>query len=378
MNKMKLLIPILTGLIVGQIFAEGERPFSIINTLRVGYDDNLYRTAGGTGGSAYIRDTIDFAFNAALSDRTDLVLKSQLNLRTDRENDFYPNLYAVLSHSVSPRLLLQLSEKLISRDRTTGTSGGRQKYYQNDLGLVSTYIVNEKDRIEASVNHGFQRNDSTIEDLDYTMVGAGVAWSRDIRPQRTRSKLALHHSMLEYDNRDTSYDSTDVSLEVNHTFNQSWQGTVMGGITYLQPDFGALADSRSDMAPLFSLAATYSPSPRTRFTGRFSQKYGVSANSSYGARNTQEYLLGVQHDVTAKILAKLTLRFVDSQYDAGDNETGGGKSDEERMDLIAEFRYKINRLNSLELRLKHSEKTYSTGAADWDQNMVDLGWRVEI
>ena len=239
-------------------------------------------------------------------------------------------------------------------------------------------MLDEKNRLSASVNHGVERNDGVLDSLDYTQVGVGLAWLRTIRPQRTRAKLALDHTMMEYDNRDSSYDSTDVSLEVNHTFNQSWHATVMGGITYLQPDFGTLADSSADVAPLFSLATTYSPSPRTRFTGRFLQRYGVSSSSSYGAMNSQEYRIGVQHDLTAKILAKGTIRFLDSQYDSGDNETGGGKSDEERMDLIAELRYKINRLNFLELRLMHSEKTYDTGRGDWDNNSIDLGWRVEI
>src|SRR6056297_891703 len=120
MKKQKLFIAIFVGLTAGHILAENDRPFSIINTLRVGYDDNVYRTSANEEESAYIADIIELAFRAALSDRTDLTFKSQFVYRSDDdENNFYPNLYAILTHSVSPRLLLELSNKVQSNSKTT-------------------------------------------------------------------------------------------------------------------------------------------------------------------------------------------------------------------------------------------------------------------
>jgi len=376
MKKRKLLVPILAGLIIGQIFAEGGRPFSIINTLRFGYDDNVERDGGS--GSAYVEDIIDFAFNASLSDRTDLVVKSQVKFRSDTENNLYPNLYAVLSHSVSPRLLLRFSEYYRSGDKTTGSSGGRENYFINKLGVIATYVLTEKDRLELSLDHRIRRHEEMIEDEDSTTIEAGISWARDIRPQRTRSKLSLRQRMVEYDNRESSYDATEASLEVNHTFNQQWQGTVEGGFTHICPDFPAPADNKARLEPLFKLGATYSPSPRTRITGDFIQRYSESDLSTHGGKTSREFRFGVQHDVTAKIMAKALARFVDTEYSQSDDEAGVGKADEERFDLDFRLTYKVNRLNFLEMGLRHSEKIYDDGVGDWEQNMFDVGWRVEL
>jgi len=409
MKKRKLLIPILAGLIVGQIFAEGNRPFSIINTLRFGYDDNVDREEDGSG-SAYVEDIIDFAFNASLSDRTDLVVKSRVRFKTDDENKIHPNLYAVLSHSVSPRLMLRFSEKFRSADKTSGTSGERHDYYKNDLGAAATYVLTQKDRLELSLNHQIRVHDEEIEDDDSTTMSAGISWMRDIRPQRTRSKLNLTVRTTEYDKRsltgtkivggvlntvrydgDTSgYDALDLTLEVNHTFNPQWQGTIEGGFTYVMPDkrdytvtapvAGPLtaADNSEYFAPILKLGATYSPSPRTRITGNYSHIYAVSDESSYIGQASDEFRFGVQHDITAKLMAKATARFLYTTYEEDDHEADGGNSDEERMDLEFRLTYKLNRLNFLEMGIKHSENSYDDGDGDWEQNMFDVGWRVEL
>lgn len=409
MKKRKLLIPILAGLIIGQIFAEGNRPFSIINTLRFGYNDNPDREEDGGSGSAYVEDIIDFAFNASLSDRTDLVVKSRLRFKTDTENTIHPYLYAVLSHSVSPRLMFRFSEYYRSGEKTTGRVDGRYDYFINKLGVTATYVLTEKDRLELGVNHTLRQHEEEIEDDDYTTVGASVSWARDIRPQRTRSKLSLAVRQTEYDkrrlvdslagvytntynSRTSGHDAVDLTLEVNHTFNPSWQGTIEGGFTYVQPNrrdylhetpattnFVRVSDS-ARLSPIFKLGATYSPSPRTRFTGNYSHTYSESDDSYYVGQTKDELRFGVQHDLTAKILAKATARFLFTQYDEADNETSrsGDRSNEERMDLELRFTYKVNRLNFLEMGLRHSEKSYDDGDGDWAQNMFDVGWRVEL
>jgi len=413
MKKRKLLIPILAGLIVGQIFAEGNRPFSIINTLRFGYDDNVDREEDGSG-SAYVEDILDLAFNASLSDRTDLVVKSQIRFKSDSESKIHPNLYAVLSHSVSPRLMFRLSDKFRAADKTSGTSGGRHDYFKNTLGASATYVLTQKDRLELFLSHRIAQHDEEIEDDDYTTLSAGISWARDIRPQRTRSKLNLTARTTEYDKRssdgarrvagaiqtleyasDTSgYDALDLTLEVNHTFNPKWQGTIEGGFTYVMPDkrdyritetngvsivpINEKADNSAYFAPVLKLGATYSPSPRTRFTGNYSHIFSESNDSDYIGQTADEFRFGIQHDVTAKIMAKATARFLNTTYDKADHETDTERADEERMDLEFRLTYKLNRLNFLEMGLRHSEKSYDDGVGDWVQNRFDVGWRVEL
>ncbi len=377
MKKRKLLIPILLGLVVGQIFAEGGRPFTLINTLRFGYDDNVHRTADAES-SAYVRDLIDFSFNASLSDRTDLVFKSRVEFRSDVSQDIYPNLYVVLSHSVSPRLMLQFTEYFRSGDRATGSTGGRKNYFENKFGANATYVLAEKDRLEFTYDNKIRRHESELDQEDVTANSLGVYWARDIRPLRTRSVLGFYQRFVDNENRDSSFDASDMTAKLHHTFNQSWQGTAEVGGSYVQTESSTSFGSDSRMEPLVRLGGIYSPSPRTRFTANFNSSYRASESSIYVGQTEREILLGIQHDLTAKILAKAMVRFMDIAYDERDSETGAGDSDEDRLDLIAELRYKINRINFLELRLRHTEESYKNGVADWDQNMIDLGWRVEL
>ena len=411
MNKGKLWIPVLAGLMIGQLFAESERPFKVINTVRMGYNDNLYATADGEG-SFFVTDIIDLSFRAALSDRTDLMVKSQLNILTDSgDNQMYPNLYVMLNHSVSPRLLLRLSEYYRSGDKsgsgtTNQNSNMRYNYFYNKLDASADYVLTKKDRLQGSLSHEILRHDEEINSLDYTTVGGAVSWKRDLVPQRTYATLNLGQRRTTYDNQPVNttnrfylddkayFDATDLSAGINHTFNQEWQGHVEAGVTYVQPNFSDAivitgappvavldkASNESSLNPLFNAGLVYSPSPRTRLTGDLSLKYQASDDDGYGGQNTTELRFGAQHDITAKLMAKATARFANVAYAADDN-TNGNPTDqtEDRMDLELRFTYKLNRMNFLELGLRHSESEYSNSDGDsWKQNVIDVGWRVEL
>lgn len=427
MNKVKLWIPVLAGLMVRQLFAEGARPFKVANTVRAGYNDNLYYSSTNETQSSFVTDTIDLSLRAALSDRTDVTLKSQINLLTDTgSNELYPNLYALLNHSVSPRLLLRLSEYYRSGDKagsgTTAATAGdsvRYDYFQNEVGASADYVLTGKDRLGASLNHGILRNDKEIDELDYTTVGFGALWKRELSPQRTYATLNLRRSRLDYDNRprdtvtttvttngiyiDTVsyldakayYNSTDLSVELSHTFNQEWQGRVEAGATYVEPNFsdsweervnlmdGSItnttnrADNSSQLKPLLSAGLVYSPSPRTRLTGDLSIKHEPSNDSGYGGQDTAELRFGAQHEITAKLKANATARYANTKYDTQDDTTKASKKETaDRVGLELRFTYRLNRINSLELGLKHSETSRDSGD-DWKQNAVNVGWRVE-
>ena len=135
--------------------------------------------------------------------------------------------------------------------------------------------------------------------------------------------------------------------------------------------------AKRDLAwsPLFRAGLVYSPSPRTRLTGDISQSYQASDNDGYGGQNTTELDLGAQHDITAKLMVKATARFANVAYDT--KTTGNATSDtEDRMDLELRFTYKLNRMNFLELGLRHSETDGTDNS--YDQNAIDVGWRVEL
>lgn len=385
MKKTKFIVPIFVGLMLGQLFAESERPLSVINTVRVGYNDNLYhRDSGTSSGSFFVTDIVNLAFRAALSDRTDLMVKSEINLiNDDGGTEFYPNLYAMLSHSVSPRLLLQLSEYYRSGDKAgmIANKDARYNYFNNRAGVSADYVLTGKDRIQTSVNHDILRYEDDIKSglrLDTTSVDAGMSWKRDIILQRTYSTLNLRQRWVTYDDQDSSFEATDLSAGLSHAFNQSWQGSIEGGATQVRPSFSGTAQNTATINPLMNAGLVYSPSPRTRISSDLGYSYTASDDSGFGGQTTKELRFGAQHEITAKLMAKATVRFAKSDYSEQDNQTKANTSaQEDRVDLDLRFSYKLNRINFIELGMRHNEKSHNS-SSDWKQNVVDIGWRVQL
>jgi hypothetical protein len=418
-------MPILVGLIAGQLFAEGERPFKVVNTVRVGYSDNLYRNTNNDGGM-FVTDIIDLSFRATLSDRTDVTARSRINIKTETgRNQMYPNLYMMLNHSVSPRLLFGLSEYFRSGDKRGETQGANRNtsydYFYNKVEGTSDYVLTDKDRLRGSLNYAVLRNDKALDYLDTTTIGAGLSWKRELSPQRTFMTLNLRPSRTTYDNlqkdstgtyTDTNsvihtvtndylsgqspyYDAMTLSAGLSHTFNPEWQGHVEAGATYVQRHFSdsILTDSTTNsiiadtnrvdnsatLNPLLRAGLVYSPSPATRLTGDFTLSYQPSNNKDYGGQNSAELTFGAQHNLTAKLMAKATARFSNTKYSAQDGIDGkSSDKSEDRMDLAFRLTYKLNRIHFLEAGVEHREAKYDTGNSDWSENRIDIGWRVEL
>ncbi|MCU0858035.1 MAG: outer membrane beta-barrel protein [Pontiellaceae bacterium] len=389
MNKMRLWLPVLVGFVMTNGFAEGEQPFKIINTIRVGYNDNLYHSPDGSEeDTVFVTDTIDLSYHAAFSDRTDLMLKSRVNVQSDTEGtDVYPQLFATLNHSVSPRVLLGLSEHFQSGDRT-GRDGytaanTRLGFFENTAGLSADYLFNEKNRMSVSGNYTVLRNedDEKWVQNDYTTIGGGLSWNHEIFPHRTFSSLNLNHRYTDYDNRtNTTFDATDIYLGIGHTFNPEWQCNFNIGESYVSPSVeGAGSTSKSSMSPLVSAGLVYSPSPMTKLSADADYRYSESGDRRFGGQKTAVFSLGAQHNLTAKLGAKATVRFANIEYDEDAAIAGSDSSKEDRLDIDFRLTYRLNRIHSLEAGIRHSEKDRDTVIdQDWKQNVVDLGWRVEL
>ncbi len=384
MKRMKFFVPVLAGLFVGQLFAESERPLSVINTLRFGYNDNLYyRDSGQSKSSFFVTDIVDLSLRAVLSDRTDMLVKTQLNfLSDDGSTELYPNLYAMLNHSISPRLLLQLSEYFRSGEKdgggTVSGTNRRYNYYENRMSASADYILDQKNRLQSSAGHSIMRNEDDLGSglkLDYTTVDAGLMWKHDIAPQRTYSTLSLQERMTEYDNRDSSFDATDISAGIGHTFNPEWQGNLDMGATLVRPDEQG-AENKNTLNPLIRAGLSYSPSPITRFAADFTSRYEESGDNRYGGQNSQELQLSAQHDLTAKLMARILARYQKINYD--ENASASKATSEDVVNLQLLLTYKLNRINFLEARVRHSSNKGDARAEDWEQNVVDVGWRVEL
>lgn len=383
MISKKIIIPVVTGLLFGQVMADSDRPFSVVNNLRIGYTDNLYRNTSSKT-SAYVRDIVDISFRAALSARTDFMAKTRVELLNDSEDfEFYPNLYAMLSHSASPRWLLRLTDYHRSGEVSNGAGGvnTRENYFYNRLQGSANYVLNEKNRLEFSGSYGIKRHENTAGLLDFTTMEIGSSWSRELIPQRTRSTVSLSQRWVDYvdSTRSDSHDATEGYVGISHTINQQWQGNLDFGATHVRPKATANADSR--LNPLARAGLVYTPSPRTRLNANFTRSYTESDDSGYAGQDVTEFRFGVQRDLTAKLMAKATARFAQTEYDQKDsNSPVPVDTTEDRMDVELSFTYEVNRINFIELSLKHSQEDRTSGGAstDWDENRIELGWRIDI
>jgi hypothetical protein len=383
MMETKIIIPILAGLMFGQIFAEGESPIRVSNTVRVGYDDNAYSNTDNKK-TTFVKDIVDLSFSAAFTDQTTLQAKSQFMLLDDvNGTSLNPNLYATLSHAVSPRLLMRLTETYLTGD-SAGKTGAlkedtRYLYYNNKVGVSADYVLTEKDRIEGSLDYGVLRNEDDEKrglNGDTTTVEAGTSWKRDIILQRTYSTINLRQRWVEYDHNNSSFEATDLSAGLNHTFTQELQGYAEGGLTQVRPDYPAPSKSESSINPLVRAGLSYSPSPRTRFSGDLGHSYVASGDNNYGGQTTTDLRFGIQREITAKLMAKATASFARTDYSADDSKTTKSNT-EDRMDLELRLTYQLNRMNFLEAGIKHTEST-SENYSDWERNVVDVGWRIDF
>jgi hypothetical protein len=376
MKKISFLIPVLAGAIFGQVFAEGESPVSVINTVRVGYDDNPYRNARKDG-SLFIEDVLDVAFRAALSERTDFMTKMQLRLDSDdREKGFYPNIYGKLSHSVSSRLLLQLSDTLKtgSRNGDVGNSDDRVDYWRNTTELTADYILNDKTRLGASVGHTEEDDDPGANRFDFSRNDFGVSVSRELQPQQTSLGLYYYRSLVNYD-ENPDYDMDSVYAQLTHTFSPEWNAYVLGGATRTD----RTANKKDSTDPKVGVGIAFLPSPRTEISADVSVSHAQTDNTNYGGQDDREIRFGVRHDLTGRITLTSTLSYRNSQYDTQDY-TGTGTArdtEDDRYDWDTRLRYKLNRMHSLEAGYKYARKESDT-TDNWTQNRVDLGWRVEF
>ena len=383
MKRKALLISILLGMAAGQLVAEGERSWTLTNTLRIGYDDNVHRDAVNEDGSFFVTDIVDLGWRASLSDRTDFTLKTQLVALSDKDQRLYPNLYAVLNHSVTPRVLMSLSDYFRYADRTGQVTGAkpnkRYDYYYNRVMLNSSYVFNPKTRVQLSLANAIERNDNAIKVYDTTRNSVGISVARELKPQQTHLTIAADFADFEYENLKSDYQQATASAELGHTFNPEWNGVAGVGVDYLDKSYVGQSDDTS-AHPRANLGLTYSPSPRTRISGSYSRQFsGATSDTRYIGSLDQTVKAGVQHDLTAKTMIEGTARDVDRDYDADDQQAAGvtTDNDEERLHLALRVHYKLNRTHYLEAGVSYTDVDRKTGG-DWDQSKVDVGWRIEI
>ena len=134
------------------------------NSVRVGYDDNIYQAPDGVeDGTAFITDIINITGKINFSSRSDMTLFWQPEFRYRLDADpklvSYQDLYAQLNHAVSQRTFLTLSDRFRYQDKDGQSDLATtedQNFFENDLLGSLDFTLNAKSRVKVGAGYEFR------------------------------------------------------------------------------------------------------------------------------------------------------------------------------------------------------------------------------
>lgn len=372
-------------------FSAKERVIKVQNTVRVGYDDNLYLQEDAQS-SAFITDILNLTGKFHISGRTDALLYWQPEIRYRFDGDpktiMYQDLYAKLDHALSQRTFLTISDRFRYQQKDgqsgAGVSTTDQNFIENDLmgslnvdaGELSMltfgggYLLRRWD--DANYGAGNQNN-------DYDRYQVDGSYLRQLNQNKTTGVLSANYVDLAYAGSRGGYQGMSLIGGVDQTFNPNLTGFGRVGATMATVD-NATGSSDSS-TPYFDFGLEYKPSERTSINGSTGYTLNRSENSFYNAQDEFNVRIGVRHDLTAKINIATTLATIYSMYNSEYQIKGaGGDADDTWLRFNIRGSYQINRNNFIELGYGYSKRWISASSllSEYDRNQIDLGWRLRL
>ena len=368
-------------------FSAQERVVKVQNSVRVGYDDNIYQQKDKED-SAYITDILNITGKFQISGRTDALLYWQPEVRYrfdgDPETVSYQDLYASLNHAMSERTFLTLSDRLRyqMKDGQSGTVSTKdQNYLENDLNGAVDVSVDELSLVKFGGGYEIRRwDDSDYADVnDYDRFLVNGSYIRDLNQNRTKGVLSVNYTEHEFEGSRGGYEATSVNGGVDQVFNPNLSGFGRVGATMASVDNAS--GSTDSTRPYLDAGLTYKPSERTSINGSAGYSVNYSQNSFYNAQDELKFRFGMRHDLTAKINIASSATYIFSKYDS-DYTFFGTPLDAEDNFLRIDIRgtYQINRNNYIEAGYVYSDRWSDETAiiAEYDRNTFDIGWRLKL
>ncbi len=377
-------------LAAGAVFAAQERTLKVQNNVRVGYDDNVGLSASKES-SAFITDVLNISGTFNFSSRTDALLywqpEFQFRFDADEETVSYQDLYGRLSHAVSQRAFLELSDRVRYQERdgqSTGAGPGtNQNFFENELQSSVDYTVNDVSSVKVAGGYEIRRwdNGALAARNDYDQYSANGHYVRELASDTTMGVVGASYSDLSYDGVRGGFDSISVFGGVDHTFSPNLSGNARLGYTSsnIESDSGD-----SDTTSPYALAGLqYQPTERTSLNSSLEYSLTSSENAFFNAQDRLKLALGLRHDITGKISVASSLAYTYSQFDSAYANTtaGAGVADatENFVTLSVRGMYQINRNNFVELGYSFSDRQGDSALlAEYDRTRVDLGWRLRL
>lgn len=385
---MKRLIYILgfvgTALAVGQTAsAEGARVLNASNRLRLEYDDNVFETKDNEQDSFKLIEELDLSLNAnAPQTFLGLHYRPSFVYWTDRDpddTDLNHQLDAVLNHEFTPRLSLNVKDRLRYAELPEGIADD-VIVRQNDDFLYNSVNATLSTRLspETKIDLGGRNiilkydEDAVSQRQDYMRNVGGVVLNQQLKP--TLNLVAdARYEEIGYDDAEQRDSSTVfVGAGADQTFSPNLLGSLRAG--YQQKDFDSAGTDSTD-SPYGDVSLTLLPSPATRLTLGASFSQSETDVFPYANQERTSVYATAAHDLTAKIAGYLSATYASGDYKGEEAIAGSNVGDgtEDTLGLSARTTYAVNRNNILELGYQFTDLS-SDFAREFTRNRVNVGW----
>jgi len=398
MNRIKCFTLVALALGSATVFAAQDRSFHIQNSVRVGYDDNVYLSDANKQDTAFITDVVNISGELAFSDRSELELywQPEFRYRLDADPKFitYQDLYARLSHALSQRTFLDLSDRFRYQEKDGQSDLGQtenQNFFENDLMGALSFTLNSKSQIKLGGGYEFriwddddygEWNPGTRSGNNYNQLKADGSYVRELKADTTHGMAGVNYLHHEYDGDRGGFDSTTIYGGVDHSFNPNLLGTAQLGYSFssVESSDGLGSSSSEDTsAPFLQAGLEYKAAERTSINGSVGYSLSQSQNSIYNASDAFDATLGVRHDLTGAISISSTLSYIFSAYDSKYSSYGLGDAEENYLRFLLRGSYQINRNNFVDIGYQYAFRDPdSPFLIEYTRNRVDIGWRLRL
>jgi len=389
MSKEKLCLLTVLSLVSASVFAAKDSSIKIQNTVRMGYDDNIYQAKDETG-SAFVSDIFNISGKMTFSERSELLLFWQPEFKyrfdADSKSINYQDVYGRFSHGLTQNVFFQLSDRFRYQDKgaQSGTvSRTDENFIENNLKGGLDFTLSKESQIKIGAGYNLRRWDDnnygqTLGN-DYDQFVGDASYLRELKPNKTTAIAGVNYVNHSFDGSRGGYQSTALYLGIDQNFTPTVSGNLRLGGSFSTIDTGS--DDNEAYAPYLQAEVLMQASEETTFTGSFGYSMENSENSGYNAQDSFNFDLGLQHKLTSKLTLSSTVGYTLSFYDSDYARNGVTIDDAE--DRVFHFRvrtsYEINKNNFVDLGYAFTTRdTTEVALSEYNRNVIDLGWRFKF
>lgn len=393
--------------------AEGQSPFHVENSLKLGYDDNVTLASDDKLDSAYLQNQITLTFdktyeNGFLQLRYDPSLTWYEDLGSRSEADWTHAASIIWNHQLSRRVGFTLNDSFMYLDRSDVVDAdgtirqANHTYTYNTASAALNLVLTPKSRLMVTGRNQIMRYDQDLigNRDNYDIWAGGLSLGTQVG-KKTTVFVDSGYEDMNYDGAGTAQEvfvpgtagsvigevpdrgaqTVTVGLGVETIVSPNLMGRVRAG--YMNKEFDA-ANTSSDDSPYGEVTVVIAPVPTTRLTLGASFSLYQSGLVTFSSQERATLSANLAQDLTSKITLSLIGQYYVSDYnadssvaivDAATVEDGG----ETAITLGARVSYRINRNNYVDAGYSFTkfDSDYA-GRVDAERNRFDLGWRIKI